>query len=808
MKRLLLPIACILFLCALLLRSPAHAQQAQVLESGSEPLQQDMTLTVGDILEILPLHTVKDAKYAWILTQDRTFIEAQRTSVYRTRLTLPGSYTLFAEISGSETASTIRRTFHLTVTAKESVPDGANPVQVTGGSGETLVTTEPKAGPEARVILAQGEETLILMPLNPERTPLALDLDTQTDSNGDGNTANDVDDANTYFQTNAVPLTLWFASPLVSFNMAVTAVGTDGNAIVQPLHVFSYEAAKNAGITISPANIIIAQKSDSVFEFSVDFKDSVPGSTPLLYHWEFGDSEESLVAKPVHTYHGSGTYSVQLSIQNLLTGKEVAHYQTQVTVVSAAQSGSEASEASSSPAVTPAESGGGFGIGTILLLVLVLIVSIAAGVGIMFLLSKLLKKRKPLHETIAEMEASMAKSDQVPPPAAPLVIDSKKIETPASSSAAKKDTTPPVAAVDVNAAPSWLKKGLDTPATPSFAAAPSPVAPPPSPPPVPAAPKPATAMPSPVIPPPLPVPPAPKLPAPPAPTAPAVSASAPAKADAAMPAWLQNANGTPAAKPAPAPVAPPVIPAPVVKPAAAPPPPPPVVSTPAPVSPPVSPAATPVPPAPKPVPPPAPAPKPVSSAPAATPSPTAVKPAPVVPAVPAPTAPKAPAPVAAAPALPVTPPPVVTPPAPKPQPVPPPPAPKKEPAPASAKPAPPVTPAPAVSPAPVAQTPPASKPSAPAPAPEVMPPKAPAAPVVTAPKAPPTPAAPKPLPAPIPDKELPPAKPTANPSNPVNVGNEKRANEPTSNGAPDPTIAVIRAESIEEQNKNPASRKN
>ncbi len=775
MKRLLLPVACILCLCALLLRSPAHAQPAQVLEAGSEPAQQSMTLTVGDILEILPLHTVKDAKYAWILTQDRSFIEAQRTSVYRTRLTQPGNYTLFAEISGAEASSTIRRTFLLTVSAKETMPDGANPIPVSGGSGETLVTTDPKAGPEARIIVPQGHETLTLIPLDADRKPLALDLDTQTDSNGDGTANNDVDDANTYFQTNAIPLTLWFASPLVSFNMAVTAVGTDGNAVVQTFSVFSYEAAKSAGVMISPASIVIDQKSDSVFEFSVDFKDTVPGSTPLLYHWEFGDGEESLVAKPVHTYHGSGTYAVQLSIQNLLSGKEVAHYETQIQVTVGAGDGSDSSAPSSSPAVTPVEtgSGGGIGIWTIILLLLVLIVSIGAGIGIMFLLSRLLKKRKPLHETIAEMEASMTKGDQVPPPAAPLVIEPKKAET--VTPAAKKEATPPLAAVDVNAAPSWLKKGLnENSGTVTPAASPAPL-----PPPMPAPKAPAPFSP----PPPPPMPAAPTIPTTPvqpvveAPKIPTPTASKPAlRSDSgqatsntsSMPSWLQAPNATPAPKApaAPAPVIPPS-PAATAKPAPVVPAPAPVVSPPpAPISAPATPAAPapspvvppqpkpeapkvaasappPPPPAPKPATPPAPVVPPAPSIPAAITPPAAVKPAPVVPAIPAPIASKAPAPVAPAP--------VVT-------------APK--------------VPAPTVPPAAAPKT---------APAPVVAPPKA-----VTAPPAP------KPLPAPIPDKELPPApKPAATPSTP----NQQPANQLTSNPPPDPTIAVIRAESIEDQNK-------
>ena len=279
MKRFLPIGLCILGLCAALLWMPAHAQQASDTGGTTESTEESLSLTVGDVLEILPVHDVKGATYAWILTQDRTFMQAERTSSFRTRLIQPGSYTLLVEIDGTEPPVTLRRTFHITVTGRDQntnpLPNGSN-----GGNAQQLVDTEPPLLPDNRIILPPGTQILTLHPLSPDRKPLALDLNTNADGNGDGIPNNDLDDAGTFFQTNAGTLRLWFASPLTSRDIAVTTVGTEGNAIVQTFQVSSYSFAKQQGITISPASIVATNGTGGTVDFAVQFQDVVPANAP------------------------------------------------------------------------------------------------------------------------------------------------------------------------------------------------------------------------------------------------------------------------------------------------------------------------------------------------------------------------------------------------------------------------------------------------------------------------------------------------------------------------------------------------
>ena len=301
---------------------------------------------------MLPVHDVKNPKYAWILTQDRTFLQAERAAIFRTRLIQPGNYLLLAEITGGDDPVTLRRTFHITVLPR-SGEDASEPAPVVIGSGMTLVTFTPRTQPSGkRAVLPHEQRVLKLTPNDLDHKPLSLDLDTTTDTNGDGVPNNDVDNENTFFQTDASPLYLWFASPLTSRKISITTVSETGDAIVQALEVLSYDVAKGQGLTISPATIVVAPQGSNTFEFSVLFDDTVPAATPLLYRWDFGDSTESLVSRPTHTFTNAGTYNVQLTLRNLLTGDEVASYTKQAT---ATQESPVTESGSQVPAATPTE---------------------------------------------------------------------------------------------------------------------------------------------------------------------------------------------------------------------------------------------------------------------------------------------------------------------------------------------------------------------------------------------------------------------------------------------------------------------
>ena len=68
--------------------SPALAQQiveTAPTASQTQDTNERISLTVGDILEILPSTDMVNPTYSWILTQDRTFIQAGRTLAFRYR---------------------------------------------------------------------------------------------------------------------------------------------------------------------------------------------------------------------------------------------------------------------------------------------------------------------------------------------------------------------------------------------------------------------------------------------------------------------------------------------------------------------------------------------------------------------------------------------------------------------------------------------------------------------------------------------------------------------------------------------------
>ncbi len=734
------------------LLSPVQAQDVMQpdamniqMTTGSE----DVLLTVGDILEIIPSNGFASPVYSWILTQDRTFLQAARTPTFRYRFIQPGTYSLIAEIRSGDGVQSVQRTFSINAKAREpgNIAMGASSVSTVTASGTTLtgiVKLDPPMDLNERVTLSSSQQLLTLTPLSTDLKPLSLDMDITVDSDGDGNPANDVQNQGTFFQLYAEPLMVWFTEPITNRSLSVTTLGADGSARIQQIEVVTADYAQQQGIVVSPIRISSTPTGNGSFFFSAVAGSTASQSASLLYQWSFGDDQESLIMNPTHTYAADGVYTVTLEVKNLINGQDVAKDEQQITVTGAG-AGSVTSSASSGGTTEP--SGPSFlsnlPIMSILIGLGIFVLFVIVGIGAVMLLSKL-RGGKSLDQTFADMEKTITSKEgdaKNPPalviPATAAVVTPKPAPVPTKEDLSKREenaaSSPTPAAtprIDEKAAPDWLKKGLDaapkpTPAptptpkpTPAPAPAPAPAAPaatstPPwlqTPSPTPAAPKPTTPAPVPA-PTPNPAPPPTAAATPPAPK------PAPTAPSAPVPSWLQ----TPAVPAKPATPTPPSAPTPQPTPA------------PKPVTPPAAPVVTPVTP---------PAPKPVTPAPVQAPVPTpASQPAPVAPPKPV-TPPPAPAPVSVpSPVLP-----------PQPKPVPPAPAPKAPlPTPAPTVPTPP-TPVPVVKPAnTVPQTPVVPKPeTVVTPAPAVATPTIPAVPPadiapsaptpVPAPKAPETPA--------------------------------------------------------------------
>src|SRR6185436_2559408 len=134
------------------------------------------------------------------------FLEGGTTQTFRYRPIQPGNYTLFGDISSGEGAQHLQRTFRFEVKTRDKVPPVTD--TSTSGSGAQLVTTEPRMQADGSVTMPTSQELLKLTPLNTDLKNIALDTDTQVDSDGDGNPANDVQNTNTFFQSDSTPIYL------------------------------------------------------------------------------------------------------------------------------------------------------------------------------------------------------------------------------------------------------------------------------------------------------------------------------------------------------------------------------------------------------------------------------------------------------------------------------------------------------------------------------------------------------------------------------------------------------------------------
>lgn len=495
-KRLaFLPLTAILWSSTTIALSQAPAQ-APASTPSIVRNDETVTMMVGDILEIKPVHDLQNPTYTWILTQDRTFIEASRSETFRKRLIQTGRYTLYAEVIAGDQSARFNRTFHLDYIPRETAVTSSG--VTTGTTAQQLVTVVPATDTSDRTIIPEGSNLLRLNPVNPDIKPLALDLDIQQDRNGDGNPGNDIESDGTFFQSDASPLFLWFASTVTSRSISVTAVGTDGTPLMQKIEVLGEAYAREQGLVITPIRMDIRPIGDLQYSFSASFLGDTP-TAPMLHHWEFGDGQRSILPNPTHTYADAGTYRVSLRIQNLVNGKEIAATDQELTVESTvAPASSAASEPSTeTPPETQEPSTDATlweSFGSVALLGGIFLGSVLFGLFVIVAIMKIRGKGKGLSDHIAAMEANLigkesdAKKETTPPP---LTITSTQAPAPAPAPSKEEArrreedhaTTNPVLdkplKVDESNAPAWLKGGLTGPsaAKPASAPAPAPKAP-------------------------------------------------------------------------------------------------------------------------------------------------------------------------------------------------------------------------------------------------------------------------------------------------------------------------------------------
>jgi PKD repeat protein len=279
-----------------------------------------------------------------------------------------------------------------------------------------LIRTSLPFNDEGAVVLPSGGSMLVVAPQD-DGNRLQIDVDTTVDENGDGDPANDNDSAGTLFESNNTPLTLWFLEAAMGRQLAFTGI-EDGRR--QLVDVYGDAFARQQGIVSGNAHIVWGEDVDGNIQFSLRF-DGMPPELPLLLHWHFGDSAESMQTSPMHWYSTNGDYTVTVAVINVINGETVATASQTVNVANAevvteTSSSSAPAESAASVASVAASSAPVFstpssaateemagGISWIFLAV-IFIISMALGVVLLLLISIVRRRLRSIPEHIAAIE--------------------------------------------------------------------------------------------------------------------------------------------------------------------------------------------------------------------------------------------------------------------------------------------------------------------------------------------------------------------------------------------------------------------
>jgi hypothetical protein len=658
----------------------ANAQQTDAPRASARLMQ-------GDVLETMAVTGDENPEYGWVLTKDGELIEAGREKIFRTRLTDAGTYVLDGNARIASGDKRVIMTIIVTPFEEGQNDDNA-PQQL------DVVSTNPPVLSGTLPITAD-EPVVSLTPAPFVSGAITLDLDSMTDSDGDGVPNNDNDAGDTLFADEHNALHLWYLDPKEAQALYLSAQTEDGTPLLQRIEL------AGGTDTVPTGDILTSSAGPGVIRFELPLQSTVPQENVVI-EWNFGDGRKSLVDEPEHRYAYDGTYDVKAIVRELQTGRVLLEASMSVPVTgttgptnTSSSSSSSSRSASSAPSTQEPSTGTSSTVITIIRILFFGAIAIAIGIGAVWAFKKFMNRESSLQKTLEEAEKKLLGKEgdesDAPPPME--LKRSKPADAPEATPAPEapaaeqktEEVAPPAPAPQTEApAPAWLQKGLDVAAETGQ----TPTNPPP-----PAIEPPVTPLPveqSAAAPEPVPTPAPAPSPIQELPAQPAAQEIADALPEAELlPPWLQEANEQPVADavapaaaveppvtalpveptppapqaaPAPAPIAEPTpapVPAPIVEPIPAPVVEPTPIPEPAPVAPVVpTPVIEPAPvPTPAPIAEPAPAPAPIVE-PTPVPAPAPI-PEPIPAPVPVPE-PIAPAPVVAAPVpAPVTPTPAV-----------------------------------------------------------------------------------------------------------------------------------------------------
>jgi PKD repeat protein len=454
------------------------------LGTGTEVL----TVPVGGIFEMQSVGG--QGKTSWVLTQNGEFIEANRDAVFRTRISQPGSFKLSAETSVN--GETTKKTFTLSVLDRKPGYE-----EVTTNSN--AIATYAPAMQNGAIALGRSTDVIKITPERKDIKVIAIDTDTSTDSNNDGNPENDDDTKNTLFRSEGNSLYLWIANSTIP-GMRLGVLFTNNETQFENISFrrggnptpSNNEYGEDVELEEAPdgMRIQVLKSDNGEVQFGLQMDSEVKSNVLLL--WNFGDGQQSMLDKPIHVFADSGNYDISVEVRNLKTG------QVQTTVSDSIVINRMKEETETGPEVVDPKkpekekSDGGSILGLIFKLILILLISAAVGAAGIFIFSKVKKKGFSLEKSLEKAEGAIVKTpkETVAESAPPMEIHTEPtvvapVETPVA--APEPEVVPPAPVVEAEivppapeptAAPEWLapkEEPVQEPAAPEVVT-PTPVA--------------------------------------------------------------------------------------------------------------------------------------------------------------------------------------------------------------------------------------------------------------------------------------------------------------------------------------------
>ncbi len=367
----------------------------QAFSAGPQTIQ----LEAGEVLEMTVDTQMQSPDFSWILTRDRTFINAQRSKFFQTRQTTPGNYVLDVNIQDVAENQTDYQVINLAM-----IPAGAAQSSRRNAEGETraVLTAQPSNGRDTIVLPADGG--IVKLDMSQSTGPIglfALDLDSTKDSNGDGNPENDRDNQLTINEKEGTPLHILMLPGSSPSRRVILTVTSPDNAKTSTVGMgidFSGQvpASSAPGSAQPESGVITAERSGLAVTFAARIDKQLLETKQLLFEWDFGDNAKSLLDRPTHTYAQGGDYAVNLNVRDIangsivLTASQTLQLIAEVVPSSSAPSSAASSQASSSAPATPGSSAGSFGaiVKVLLIVVMLIVLAVAAFFALKWLKNK------------------------------------------------------------------------------------------------------------------------------------------------------------------------------------------------------------------------------------------------------------------------------------------------------------------------------------------------------------------------------------------------------------------------------------